>query len=406
MQLIAHYKTELATLAAAVVLFCPSAAAQSPPAGLQNLPVFGEIPYLPGGIPANGPIVDPLEDADLILFASHFWTYIDTGNSTGLTNHRWTAPGLLEMEQELPAVTIDKWGGGLELFEALYQHRLQPYDPGGYESVRELIENEYTIGFSFKHWTLHHQLATSRAWDPVAHSRHLDMLVEAYTKGVTTTVRGVPRYDSTIIISDRLELEQPDAWFVSTALASSRSQDCDEEAVELAQSCIDSMLCNLKSMEWKQDGSAGLFGFFGTPGFDCDDFADALGACISNGKPSITASTVRITWKKGTNRKKKGAHQITKISAGGKYWLLDGQVGGVTGPHTDGTPMDGEPALNGPGGAYDREPGSTRTQQRERPLGERPWVEPPPWTESSEMEECFEEQTGLNAEDYHPEEDN
>jgi hypothetical protein len=375
-----------------VLLWSTPTAAQVIPPGLQNLPSHPEVPYAPSGIAPTNPLPDPLEDAELRQYSEEFWKFVDSGDPTGLAQHKWTAPGLLALIQGVPGVQVDEWDGGLELFGALYQHRLKPINPTGYDSIRELIENDATIGMLFKHWTRHHQLATAATWDNIAHTMHISMLFEAYFNGVTATVHGVPLITSDLIISDRLDLEVPNAWF---AISNSSSGGSRGGPVEEAQACIDAHLCDLKSMPWKEDG-------FFEPGFDCDDFADALGARISKGKPGVTATTVRVTWKKGTGSKSKGRHQVTKISAGGKYWILDGQVGGATGPHDDGTPMDAEPALTGPGGGYDRQPGSTRTEQSDRPLGERPWVEPAPWTESREMIECFEKETGKNAADYTP----
>lgn len=390
----------------ALLGFAAEAQAQIVPPGLQGLPTYGEVRYGPGGIPPNGPIASPEEDKDYIQYAMLFWEGADAGTFAKLDLFNWSAPKLIELVQTPPHAQVDEWGGGVDLFEAVYFHRLAPYNPTGFADLHELIENDAQVATLFKHWTLHHQLATSPQWDTLAHDNHKTMLVEAYTFGMTTSVRGVPLIDGNMIVSDRLELLSPSAWFPQLAYAADDAQPDPSEpasdAQKEAQECIDAKKEVLDDMDWKEDGK----GKDGTPGFDCDDFADAMGAAVSKDKEGVTANTVFVSWTSkpdGNGLKKgKGKHLVTKISAGGKYWLMDGQTGAVSGPHDDGTPMDAEPVLDGPLGNYDYEPGSVRTKQTERDLDYRPTSEPPPWHKNPDMVACFEKLTGLDADCFIP----
>ena len=380
------------------------------PPAWRNLPLYPEIPYTPGAsVGPLGPIDSPLEDADYIAFASVFWSTVDNGGTdlSALESFRWTAPAIAALTQNpYQGMDPDYWGGGKLLFEALYQHRLAPQDPNGPKLVDELIESDRNIAIAFKHWSHYHQLSTQASLDPIAHQRHMDMLTEALSTAQRAEVRGIVHMDADLTVSDRLDLTVPDSWFPAGASTppgssgpgfSAGSIGVTTNIIEEVQMCIDEGKGKLEDFDlYKADTNPGFLGFGGKPGFDCDDFADALAFYLSKNKKGVTACTVRVTWTTNpgsSGGKAKSAHLVTKIKAGGKYWLVDAQDGKASGPHDEGTKMDATPILC----FYDIKPGSVRTEQSDRDHGYRPWCEPAPWTDSPTIVKCFEKITGLSA---------
>lgn len=394
----------------AITLGCAlvqSASAQTYPVELQNIPFFGPIAYQAPGS-SFGPISaieDPLAEADLWGYAAAFWTEIDTNGAAGLsqTGWTWTAPNLTAFEDpNLRAnAQVDVWNGGYELFEYLYQHRLAP---GGVETFYELCLADPVVALTFKHYTLTHQVATWSDVDPIAHQRHIDIVIDGLTVQSYAESRGVPMIAGTLIVSDRTEIvhwnSAPAARFAGGGGSGSNFRG-DGTTSEEMQDCIDMKKRKLAGQGlYKNDKAGGIFGSGADPGFDCDDFADAIGAFLVKDKEGASYSQVGCTFRGGN--KKKGSHAITRIDAGGQYWLVDGQTGLTSGPHNTDVPMDASSITEGGYGAQD---GTTNTNQSTDAPNDRSWGrglfgngEPDPWHTDPEERRRFEDKTGESPE--------
>jgi hypothetical protein len=391
------------------LLLAAPAAAQIPPQ-LQGIPVFPPVPYMTStSLGPFGPIENPAADADVIRYAEELWKFIDSGGTytDPLDNFVWLAPELLALGDPANGVLAqpDPFGGGFDLFEVIYSHRLAPFDPNGPATIQGLLEVDSFVALTWKHWTLTHQLATEPTIDLVAHQRHVDLLVNAIF-GLTpyASVRGVPSF-SGFLVSDRLSIENWSA--IPWAFATMATSEPDPRAEAQAQECIDMKKDDLSGFPdlYKPDQGyswGGLSG--GDPGFDCDDFADATGANITKGKSGVSYCNIYCSFngtKPGGKKGPSAGHLVTQIKAGDKYWLVDGQTGLTTGPHQDGTPPDASPITEG---GYGAKPGTTKTDPdghapNDRSAWQGIWSgEPGPWHTDPEEVARFGEITGLDPE--------
>lgn len=352
-------------------------------AGLED---FGEVPYVPGfSAGPNAPIDSPLVDADTRAYSTAFWQVVDNGgtDASPVTGFAWTAPAILALTSAAPAVDPDPWFGGLTLFEYVYGHRL--HVPGGPETIEELIENDPGVATTWRHWTVYHQLATADSIDLEAHLRHAALVLDTLEPVPSTTVRGVPFFNGPLLISDRLEITDMSAWFDQDPGTSSPPVSSFQATG--TQRVLDQAKGTLQDIPGLYVADGNAFQGTGTPGFDCDDFADAFGALIQKLDPMATATTVFCSWKTGATGggNAKSRHLVTRITSGNEYWLCDAQTGGVVGPYNVEVQMDASPLLD----RYDPVPGSTHTGQGQHDLGDRGWNEPPPWHESRDMIDHF-----------------
>ncbi len=402
------------TLALAALAVGSIASAQGIPFAIQGLPLDPEIPYVPGSsVGPLGPIDSPEADADYIRFAEAWWTVIDNGGTdlSPLAGFAWLAPDLVALENGLDVSTqVDPWGGGMELFARLYAHKLAPNDPFGPDHIEELLSIDPAVAEEFKHWGHYHQVVTSISADPAAHAEHMALVMDALTFQSEAVVRGLPYMDGSTLVSDRLELtgSSSPAPAPTTPATTNKEGPAVEPGgggprpVNMLDKCIRTrggVLDPFSGQLYKADKGYYCFGLLGgCPGFDCDDFADAIGAYIIKGKQGVTTCNVYCKWtsKNPNNGKKsKAAHLVTKIKSGDCYWLVDAQTGAISGPHKNGTPMDATPVLGG----YNVCPGTVVTDQKDYEHGDRsPWSgEPPPWHTSPTIVACFEMITGLQA---------
>ncbi len=265
--------------------------------------------------------------------------------------------------------------------------------------------------------------------DPVAHQKHVSLALDALNGGTQAAMRGVPYYDTNYLVTDRLDILQvtpsraPSALNMrkdrerlsvqggsstggTGSLGTNPSGTGDGESI---QDCIDNnagILAPFYKPLYKPDEGYSWFGLDGAePGFDCDDFADAIGTKLTKGKAGASYTNVycKFTGKDPTNGKKsKGAHLITRINSGGQYWLVDGQSGDVSGPHPEDQPMDAGEVLDG----YNPVDGTVSTDQTQHAPGDRSaWQGPfsggpEAWFTSPGIIECFEHVTSMDADDF------
>lgn len=404
-----------------------SALAQTPvPTQLQGLPTLPPFPYsdTTGALGPFFDVVDPLGDLDLFAYADAYWTDIDQNGTTTLSARgwTWTAPSLVEAETAglVPgtAAMVDPWDGALELFQFLYAHRI---GDGGAESFYDLCLEDIVVASAFKHYTRTHQLATSTAWDATAHGIHIDLLTDAFTGASYASSRGIPYLDGATIVSDRTRISKwQNVPSIQTTVVVGGPFDSGGTiggtTLDEVQDCIEMHKGDLVGHNadttgdgkadctlYKPDVSGGWFGNGAKPGFDCDDFSDAIGARLTKDKPGASYSNVYCSWELPGSGKRV-AHLVTRVDVGGSYFLVDAQTGSSSGPHDAGTPMDAGEVVKPSG--YNIDPGTMQTGGTSAPNDRSDWQgwtgsgEPEAWNTDDDARQHFEDKTGLSADDY------
>jgi hypothetical protein len=356
-------------------------------------PVFLPMMYFPGS--SYGPIgaaPNPVLELDQFAYATAYWEMVDScgGNSALAQAFSPLSPAWSTFNSLTSLPTDpDPFGEGRVLFRHVFHHRLQ-LDPlvGPIFDLDHLIASDPWVALQWRFWTQTHQLITADFLDPVAHTNHILAVVEALTVGFEWQSRGAPYFDQlfTIAVSENTKKKvgapAPPPAPLNVATLPANVQTCDAAIRAKAGA-----LSGFPAL-YDPDGSW----FLGHVGFDCDDFADAIGSYIKKGVAGMSATTVRVTWT--TPGGQSAAHRVTKICYLGYYWLVDAQTGAVNGPHLKATAVDARPVVGGY--AIDGTKPITTTDDG-RALGSRPgFGEPPPWYEDAAQRARFQMITGLD----------
>lgn len=360
-----------------------------------NLP---PLPYAPGqSIGPLQPPAHPQLEFDRQNYAQAYWHLVDTQDPTALQGFVPSSPLFWPPSSSgttLPA-DADPFAEGRVVFEEFYAHRLQ-LDPQAGPPLRfgDLIWSDPLVGFTWRHWTRTSQFITATWIDPIAHQRHLDAMTEALTVGVEWETRGIPLFDLVqgVLVSEasnrRGGAAPPPVAPLPLAGLPAATQACDARIRQLAGT--------LAGIAGLRDEDGWWFG--GHVGFDCDDYADAIGARIVKGQAGMSATTARVTFTDGDGVFR--GHRVTKIRCGAHYWVVDGQTGAVSGPHANATPLDARPVMGG----YDIDPARPVTSTDDnRALGTRnSLLEPPAWHTDPTARTRFQNVTGLDPADFTP----
>lgn len=352
------------------------------------------IPYGPGTSygPFAGP-PDPVLEADQGAYAAAYWEMVDTCGAVSslAANFAPQSPGWPTWTPSSgPPTDPDAFAEGVILFRHIFSHRLQ-LDPssGPLFDVDELIASDPVVSQQWRWWTLTRQLVTAEFIDPAAHLNHILALVDAFLQGGSEwETRGVPFFDAVLCVVasegtvKRIGNAPAPPAPVNVGNLPANVQNCD---ASIRQRGV--RLANIQGL-YEADGSW----FLGHVGFDCDDFADAIGSYVKKGVEGMSATTLRVSW---TNPQGQGAaHRVTKIRYLGYYWIVDAQTGSVNGPHEDGTAVDARPVLGGYNVDNNR---AVVTTDDRRALGSRPGLrEPPAWFTSAAQRNRFQNFTGLD----------
>lgn len=135
------------------------------------------------------------------------------------------------------------------------------------------------------------------------------------------------------------------------------------------------------------------------PGFDCDDWADALAEylrrILEGQVEDLEIWQFWVTWKGD-------GHVVTVVRINGKYYIVDGQTGMMRGPYDSlEDAKDGAWDIMKDGYDVDKDDVWFPRITKRKP-GERPFVEPSPWYTDPDRRRDFEEDTGLDPDDYTP----
>jgi len=412
------------------------------------LAISQEVPYTSDSLGPFYDIPEPDVDAELRDYAAQFWATPADDYLVYPWEH--VLPPLVGIPGGGVYVSErNPFGDGYDVFGILFAHRLLDETGQPTLTIEELVEQDVVIARIWKHWTLYRQIVTTAEDDPVAHMRHRIMAGEGVTGNTAVSLRGVPLFTDTTLATDRLFVEQRDVvagWFATTLLAIETGsggtgatetggdgetstpdssdqggdadetdpepvdgddcEDCDcEELIEFINDIKDDLKVGAGNpgdglYEPDTPASAGPPPTEKKPGFDCDDFATALGNKIQNEFPAgldksqLDVRSGRVVFDKPklddngnpvlddegkpVIDKRNVGHKVVHVNYKDCYWIIDPQSGRASGPHDadSDTPRDATPVVEGPGYKH---PQNIRTAQRPRELDYRSRREPPPF---------------------------
>ncbi len=356
------------------------------------------VPYIPGN--SYGPIAqeqNPLLEEDQMRYGEAYWQADDSDGilATLFENFAPNSPDWFSDPTDgwLPTDPAP-FADGQTVFEILYAHRLNAsLEPGELYLLEDLIRDDPNVAFTWRHWTLHHQVITSASWDAAAHNLHIAAALDAIGLSLDWWTAGVPYADANFLVTDKTKKKQNGGAPAPTP--PTPVADVPRAAQAMHQ-CIVAHCGVLDAFTTLREDDGGWWA--GKVGFDCDDYADALAHYLIKDKEGYTSSSVRMTWTDLSGSS--AAHRITKVTCGAFYWLADGQGGVSTGPFPAGTPADGSGLLGG----YEVDPNRPiRTIDDGRAVGVRTgWAEPYVWSSSPRQRRRFEQITMLDAECFYP----
>lgn len=314
--------------------------------------------------------------AELQEWASIFWEWYDTGIiPPGAETFAFTHPAQFPrwFHPLNPALTV---------FRDIYRHRLPP-DEYGY-AIGDLLEHDPLVMQHFREYTTTGVLRTPTFEDPQAAAHHLERLQQAQS-GQSTAYTLLGHWEiteSTTVTSDGLvtkkKIPNPPAPGVDPTPLPGIPGDIQD-------SWDDS---GIYRMPYTPDG------WPWEPGFDCDDYADALAAWLRHYLvPEYEGMTVEIIWITWFG----GGHAIVRVCYNGACWYVDPQTGEILPCISSCTVRDIIEWFNDVGyeigdpwfpGWYLKDP------------NERPWFEPNPWWHNPEYCDLIESHTGHSCDDF------
>lgn len=375
----------------------------------------------PGGIHGAEPGKAPLSAGsrqELRTWAQAYWVWRDTGSWPA-----WSLTQKFAHPEEFPQ-NFALFDAETDFFGKVYQHRLQP-DPGkaGYYTLDDLMRDDPDVRQAFREYTITGNAQVSGSDDAEAALNFLE-LAQAGLKD--ETVGNVEVHATFLQISGDTLKTDARVTVVGGGAVGDRASiapgtplpaptgpgipDCLRHWVDqslLGNSCVASCLYTSDvDPTWYI-----LFWGTGTPGFDCDDFADALTAWLLHHLrgmyPDIEISPLWF-WFTDCNGTESG-HGIVYVRIGDSYYLIEPQTGRIYGPYPVAGGPDPRPAVvpcgdSTPGIHYDP---NKPVKWKLNPPNERPGSEPNPWWDNPAMKQklidcinqCF-PGTNPNPDDY------
>ena len=295
-----------------------------------------------GVTPGNAPMSQQTRD-ELRVWAAAFWEWHETGVCPpwGLT-FQFSHPG------EIPENFVF-FSDAYEIFGKVYQHRLQP-DPRlpGYYTLDELFRDNAEIYAAFKHYTITGELKTPLATDATAAAKHIELAINGLfgeqVDGVLPETSFVLTEDGDFKSDSKLAAIASAAYVGDMATiapgtpipspAQPSIPECLRHFVDLARlgdRCVQNCL-------FTDDVDPSWFLFFrtdeGKPGFDCDDFTDAMIAWLLHhlrGMYPDAEAFQLVHWYTDCNGTPAG-HAVVYIKIGNYFYIIEPQTGKITGP--------------------------------------------------------------------------
>lgn len=368
--------------------------------------------------PGSGPMSQGTRD-ELRIWAGAFWEWLDTGVCPD-----WAIDFEFSHPEEFPENFVF-FADAYEIFGKLYQDHLQP-DPRqpGYYTLDDLFQDNPEVYAAFRHYTMTGELRTP-VTDANATLKHLvlaaaglmgDEVDNTYVRTTFVQVAGNQ------VISDSMVVAVANAGYVGDMATIVPGTPIPSPAQPTVPECLRHFVdlsklgsrCVVNCL-YTKDIDPSWFLFIrtdpGTPGFDCDDFADALIAWLLHYLrgmfPDVEAYQL-VHWYTDCNGTEAG-HAVVYIKIGNYFYIIEPQTGKITGPFPSTDNPDPRTVLvpcggTGPGVRYDP---NKPVKWKLVPPNKRPSVEPAPWYTNPAMRQhlidcinqCF-PGTNPNPDDY------
>lgn len=350
-----------------------------------------------GANPGSGPMSQQTL-IELRIWTGAFWEWHDTGVCPA-----WAVDFQFTHPEEIPE-NFAFFADAYEVFCKVYQHRLQP-DPRlpEYYTMDDLLRDDREIFTAFRQYTTTGELKTAVDQDAEATGNHLvlavtglagtwadDVYVQASFVGV---VENELRSDTRVVavasagymgdmatIPPGTPLPEPTQPSIPACLR--HFVDLSRLGSECVAKCL-----------YTKDIDPHWFMYHrnepGRPGFDCDDFADALLAWLLHHLRGIYPGVEGyqlIHWFTDCNGTMVG-HVAVYIKIGAYFYLIEPQTGKITGPfpitdHPDPRTLHTPCGALGEGVHYDP---ARPVRWRLAPPNKRPEAEPAPWFTNPSM---------------------
>lgn len=265
------------------------------------------------------PSTEPTESqiAECQQWAAYYWAWKDTGQ---------IPPGADEFSFSFTTGgAFDPFQPTVVLFTQLYASQLSST-----YTIWNLIEDDPEVLAAFRYHSLTGEVTTS--FNSPATIEHLNMIAQAISGG-TTTVECEILLEYTFPDGDG-EIRVEGDNLVSNVVTKKKRPpfppgpgptEPDPVRERLRQKTNESKLpwsdCYRDDSGWP----------WGTPGFDCDDYAQALRNYLRNkliGEyPDMQAYYLWLTWWRD-------GHCLNVIVVNGKYYVIDAQTGAISGPYS------------------------------------------------------------------------
>ena len=238
-------------------------------------------------------------------------------------------PPRFEFTNEAPGLTLAMLLPELEVFAAIYRHRLQPnFDSGPRYLVTNLIHDDPEARAQFRRFVLTGMLGPRPEVDFDAFAEHYLLIADALSLQAHATVACI-EVQGGCIQSQGMTLVP--AAPVSDELTSTTPTPDELTTETRALRCALKWLTHMSSLECIR--RSGLFiGRTGVADFDCDDYADAMLRYILRRLPSgWTGKYGLVSWR--CPPAGAGGHAVpVLIDPSGRYWWIDPKTGDVFGP--------------------------------------------------------------------------
>lgn len=288
----------------------------------------------------EGPLSNPIAitaelRSELRRFAAWYWAQHDLPPELRGPEFEW--------DIDAPQGEVNPFGEALSLFANLYEDRLRPLDPIAPYSLLDLLEDDVEVMARFRAYSTTGLLQTTGG-DGELHCRHADALLEATLARSIGTGAGLEDAElsadgeSIATLGLRVSVWPPFENPIPVPPPPpipelpAEVQDVDralKEAEQIWQNWLETL--RARGFELRQSDR---WWTEGVSGFDCDDFAEALGRFLRwyverhvAGQPDIEPRILQLRQGSGIR-----GHAVTLMFLDDHYWIVDAQTGFRRGP--------------------------------------------------------------------------
>jgi len=369
-----------------------------------------------------GQVMSEQTRLEIRTWARAYWEFMDTGQRPA-----WAQGPMFSRPEEIPANWVP-FADAFDVFGKIYQHRLQP-DPRlpGYYTFGDLLRDDPTILQAFRNYTITGELKTQFDADATALGKHVELALSGLfgeqadgvlleTSFILAEGNDLKSDTKISVVASTLYFADGNDFVVGNELRFDTKVSVVASTVYLGDLAViapgtplptparpEILECLLEWVKksrlgWGSPGSdrgcvprclytkdtavdGWLWYDYFAPGFDCDDFSDAMLAWLLHHLrgmyPNMEGYNLWFEWT-DCNGNPLG-HSVVYIKIGDYYYIIEPQTGEIKGPYPASSTPDPRvfltPCL---GGDYDHnKPVKWRlVPPNERP---KPFFEPPPW---------------------------